>query len=816
MRLLPHPIPGILLLAASLLFTSTPAGAQTTFENRVTNLQKMDGFFPLYWEAKTGKLLLEIPSFGKDFLFLDQLPYGIGSNDLFLDRGQLGNEHVVHFMRSGNKVLLVEPNLAFRSSSSDDSERAAVKQSFAESVLFGFKVEAEQAEAQGGHVLVDATDFFLLDAHGVAERLAQAKQGKYTLDPTRSAILPESTKNFPRNTEVEAILTFTNDAPAEKSYVADVTPDPHALTVREHYSFIELPGPGYTPRTYNPNSGYFPTKYRDYSAPLGAPLDQLFITRHRLQKKDPTAAMSDPVEPITYYVDRGAPEPIRSALVEGARWWNQAFEAAGYRNAFRVEVLPEGADPMDIRYNMIQWVHRYTRGWSYGEGVIDPRTGEIIKGQVTLGSLRARQDFMIAQSLVDPYLDGAPLPADNALQAMVLARVRQLAAHEVGHTLGLAHNFAASSLGQGTSVMDYPHPLITLDSNGKPDLSHAYAVGIGAWDKVAITYGYADKDAAGLADVLLQAQKQGLYFITDEDARPLGSAHPHAHLWDNGPDPAAELDRVLTVRATALRSFGANAIPVGTPMSQLADVLVPLYLMHRYQTEAAAKEIGGLDYRYALRGDGQEVTAIVSPAEQRKALSAVLRTLAPETLALPEPLLRLLPPVPPGYPRTRESFAAFTGLAFDPLATAESAADLTLTLLFNPERASRLVEYHARDAGNPGLDEVLTSVLKATWQAPRASGLAAETQSAVESATLESLLGLAASNQASPEARAIARFEVATLKTQLTANYALPRERQAHRAAALARIAEFERDPGKFVPTPPVEAPPGMPIGEDY
>jgi hypothetical protein len=475
---------------------------------------------------------------------------------------------------------------------------------------------------------------------------------------------------------------------------------------------------------------------------------------------------------------------------------------------------------MDIRYNMIQWVHRYTRGWSYGEGVIDPRTGEIIKGQVTLGSLRARQDFMIAQALVDPYLDGAPLPTDNALQAMVLARVRQLAAHEVGHTLGLAHNFAASSLGQGTSVMDYPHPLITLDSNGKPDLSHAYAVGIGAWDKVAITYGYAefpaDKEAAGLAEVLLQAQKQGLYFITDEDARPLGSAHPHAHLWDNGPDPAAELDRVLTVRAAALRSFGANAIPVGTPMSQLADVLAPLYLMHRYQTEAAAKEIGGLDYRYALRGDGQEVTAIVSAADQRKALSAVLRTLAPETLALPEPLLRLLPPVAPGYPRTRESFAAFTGLAFDPLAAAESAADLTLTLLFNPERASRLVEYHARDAANPGLDEVLTSVLKATWQAPRASGLAAETQSAVESATLESLLGLAASNQASPEARAIARFEVATLKTQLTANYALPRERQAHRAAALARIAEFERDPSKFVPAPPVEAPPGMPIGEDY
>jgi hypothetical protein len=805
----------LLSLFVAVLFLVPAHARAESIETRTAGLKKLDGFFPLYWESKTGKLLLEIPSFDQDFLYLDQLPYGIGSNDLFLDRGQLGAGRVVHFMRSGNKVLLIEPNLAFRSSSPDPAERAAVKQSFAESVLFGFTVEAEQDD----HALIDATNFFLADPHGVAERLEQVKQGKYTLDQTRSAILPDSTKNFPRNTEVEAILTFTNSAPAANSYVADVTPDPHAITVHEHHSLIELPGPGYTPRAYNPNAGFFQSGFRDYSAPLGAPLDQLFITRHRLQKKDPDAALSDPVTPITYYVDRGAPEPIRTALVEGARWWNQAFEAAGYRDAFKVEVLPEGADPMDIRYNMIQWVHRYTRGWSYGEGVTDPRTGEIIKGQVTLGSLRARQDFMIAQSLVDPYLDGAPLPADNAMRQMVLARVRQLAAHEVGHTLGLAHNFAASSLGQGTSVMDYPHPLITLDSNGKPDLAHAYATGIGAWDKVAITYGYAEfaanQEAADLADVLRKAQQQGLYFITDDDARPLGSLHPHAHLWDNGPDPAAELTRVLQVRAAALQRFGVNAIPVGAPMSQLADVLVPLYLMHRYQTEAAAKEIGGLDYRYALRGDGQLVTSIVSPADQRKAFAAVLRTLSPETLTLPEPLLRLLPPVPPGYPRTRESFAAFTGLAFDPVAAAASAADLTLALLFNPERASRLVEYHARDAANPGLDEVLNGVLKATWQAPRATGLAAQTQSAVESDTLEGLLGLAASNQTLPEARAIARLEVTTLKAQLSAAGNLPRERQAHRTAALARIAEFERDPAKFVPAAPVPAPPGMPIGEE-
>src|ERR1700678_111223 len=611
-------------LALALLAISAALSAQT-IASKTAGMKHIDGYLPLDWDAKTGKLYLEITHLdadgkGPDILYTHSLPYGTGSNDLGLDRGQISRGQLVRFQRTGPKALLIEPNQRFRSTSTDPNEVLAVRQSFPESVLFGFKVEAEDPS---GTVLVDATDFFLRDAHEVAGALTRTQQGTYKLDTTRSTIALDATKAFPKNTEVEAILTFTTDGPARGGFVRDVPP-----------------------------------AYRDYNVPVSDSLDQQFIIRHRLIKKDPSCKTNcEAVAPIQYYVDSGAAEPIRSALLEGARWWDQAFQAAGWaKGTFKVDILPTGADPMDIRYNMIQWVHRYTRGWSYGESVIDPRTGEIIKGQVTLGSLRARQDFLIAQSLLDPYLDGAPLPADNALQAMVLARVRQLAAHEVGHTLGLAHNFAASSLGQGTSVMDYPHPLITLDSNGKPDLSHAYAVGIGAWDKVAITYGYADfpadKEAADLADVLLQAQKQGLYFITDDDARPLGSAHPHAHLWDNGPDPAAELARVLGVRAAALQRFGPNAIPEGTPMPQLADVLVPLYLMHRYQTEAAAKEIGGLDYRYALRGDGQEVTAIVSPADQRKALSAVLRTLAPEMLTLPEPLLRLLPPVAPGYPRT--------------------------------------------------------------------------------------------------------------------------------------------------------------------
>ncbi|HMD19956.1 MAG TPA: DUF5117 domain-containing protein, partial [Alloacidobacterium sp.] len=426
--------------------TSSPQTVSIT--QKTAGMQKLEGYFPIAWDAKAGKLYLEIDTFGKDFLFLDSLPYGIGSNDLGLDRGQLGRGRVVRFYRSGPKVLLIERNLDYRSSSPHAEEQLDVAQSFAESVLWGFKVEAED----GDKVLVDATDFFLHDAHGVAERLQEAKQGTYHLDAGRSAVSMESTKNFPLNTEVESVLTFTTDGPLHAPLVASVTPDAHAVTVHEHYSFIQLPDDGYKPRAFDPRSGYFDLSYRDYSTPLGQPMDIHLISRHRLQKKDPSAAISEPVKPIVYYVDRGAPEPIRSALVEGASWWNQAFEAAGFKNAFQVKVLPEGADPMDVRYNMIQWVHRSTRGWSYGEGVTDPRTGEIIKGQVTLGSLRARQDYLIAEALLSPYEQGKPVP--DAMKEMVLARIRQLAAHEVGHTLGLAHNFAASSVAPGTSVMD--------------------------------------------------------------------------------------------------------------------------------------------------------------------------------------------------------------------------------------------------------------------------------------------------------------------------------------------------------------------------
>jgi hypothetical protein len=793
-----------------------------SIEVKTSGMRHMPGFLPLHWDAKNGRLYLEIPQLNVDMLYFDSLPYGTGSNDLGLDRGQVSPATLVRFERIGPKILLVRPNENFRSSAQDPAEQLAVRQSFPESILGSFNVAAENYASEAGAVLVDATDFFLRDVHGVLEALD--KQGAYKLDAARSAIAIDATKSFPKNTEIEAILTFASDAPMRGSFVADVTPDAHALTLREHQSFLELPAPGFAPRRFDPRAGYFAFAYRDYAAPLGAPLDQRFIVRHRLIKQDPSCVQACvPVKPIQYYVDRGAPEPIRSALVEGARWWDQAFQAAGWApGTFRVDILPEGADPMDARYNIIQWVHRFTRGWSYGHPVADPRTGEIIKGNVTLGSLRGRQDYLIAEALLSPYVTGKKItPANDPMLAMALARTRQLAAHETGHTLGLAHNFAASAFphtpSESVSVMDYPHPWVTLDQNGAPDLSAAYAVNIGLWDKVAINYGYRQYtdislERTGLDAILKDATKSGLVYITDEDARPPGGAHPFAHLWDNGTDAADELARIMKIRGAALARFGENAIPEGAPLATLEDTLVPLYLMHRYQTEAATKIIGGLDYRYQLRGDGQMNVAIVSPEEQRKALRAVVKTLSAETLILPEPLLRLFPPRPPDFERTRESLPARTGLTFDPIAAAESAADLTLGVLFDRERAARLVEYHAR-ANTPSLAEVIDAALEVSRAGPRPApgnpqSLGAAVQAAVYARTVEAVLTLAADPKTSVEVRAITYAKLDDLKRRSDANSPLE-------AYLIHRIKQFQDDPAKFVAAKPIEAPPGMPIGDD-
>jgi hypothetical protein len=793
--------------------TATAAGLATpSISARVAGARAMPGLFNLYWDERAGKLWLEIDQWQQEFLYQSALPAGVGSNDIGLDRGQLGPTRVVRFERIGPRVLLVQSNLAHRAVGAPPDEARSVRVSFAESALWGFSVAAET----GSRALVDATEFFLRDAHDIPATLKRAGQGAFHVDAARSALVLDHTKSFPRNTEVEATLTFAGDEPG--GWVRQVTPTPGAITVREHHSFVALPPPGFRPRAYDPRSSFFAISDQDYATPFSEPIVQRWAARHRLDKKDPTAAVSDPVQPIVYYLDRGAPEPIRSALLDGARWWNAAFEAAGFRNAFRVELMPEGADPMDLRYNVIQWVHRATRGWSYGATVIDPRTGEILKGHVTLGSLRARQDYLIAEALLAPYGKDAAAGPSPAAQQLVLARLRQLAAHEVGHTLGLMHNYSASTVGRA-SVMDYPPPVITLRPDGTLDPSAAYATGIGAWDKVSITWGYqqvpsgADDRAAG-ERVLLAALAAGQRYLTDQDARPAGSASSVAHLWDAGGNAVDELGRIMQVRAAALARFGEASIRDRAPLATLEDALVPLYLMHRYQVEAATKLLGGVDYTFALRGDGQIATRPVAAAEQRRALAAVLAAVTPAALALPEPLAALIPPRPPEYPRGREHFKIRTAPVFDALAPAEAAAQHTLQFLFTPERAARLIEQHARTPDSPGLVELLDAVIAATWKARREPGLRGEIGRVVDQVVLHDLIALSQSPAASAQSRAIASLELAALRTWATAAAARTADvaERAHLAYAAQQIAELEREPHR-IEAPPAEPPDGPPIG---
>ena len=808
-----------LILIIAMLFASVFSFAQrkkssssSPTPSKTAGMQKHEGYFNFYYDGKRDKIYLLIDKLDQEFLYVNSLTAGIGSNDIGLDRGQLGGRKVVRFNRVGPKVLLIQPNYSFRAESDNPDEKRSVEQAFAQSVIWGFKVDMEDAEG----ILVDATDFFMRDAHNVVGRLKRSKQGAYKLDKSRSAFYPSQIKAFPENVEFEATLTFTGTA--QGSYIRSVAPSSDAVTVRQHHSFIKLPDDNYTPRKFDPRSGSNAMSYMDYATAIDEPIVKRFIARHRLEKKDPSAAKSEAVEPIIYYLDRGAPEPVRSALMEGASWWNQAFEAAGYINAFQVKLMPEDADPMDVRYNLIQWVHRSTRGWSYGSSISDPRTGEIIKGHVSLGSLRVRQDFLIAAGLLSPY-GGTEVP--ETMKEMALARIRQLGAHETGHTLGYSHNYSSSMDGRA-SVMDYPHPYIKIN-NGKLDFSEAYDTKIGAWDKVTVAYSYqdfaegVDEDQA-LEDILLKAiKKDGLTFLSDQDARPLGSAHPRAHLWDNGTNAADELLRVLDVRKIALDNFSENNIPVGEPMATLEEVLAPIYFFHRYQVEATAKVIGGLNYTYALRGDGQVPTELVSPEEQKKALSALLKTIDPNTLALREDLIKIIPPRPIGYRRSRETVKIRTGLTFDPIGSAESAADMSVSLLLRPERATRLVEYHARDASQPSLDYVLNQLLQSTWKSKPIGGYQGEIRHAVNSVTLKNLMYLVSDNQASEQARAVAYTHLTGLKSWAKKQMSVTKDanEKASLQFAVFQIDQFEKNPDGFERLEPLSPPDGSSIGTD-
>jgi hypothetical protein len=823
-----------------------PAAPQS-IEDRTSGMKKLDGYFPMYWDERTGAMFVEISRFDSEFLFNTGLSAGLGSNDIGLDRGTgRGGGRIVYFNRVGPRVMLVQPNQSFRSSSKNPLEVKSVEDSFAKSILWGFAVAAES----GNRVLVDATDFFLRDLANAANSL---RPGNYRLDRTRSAFYLPNTRNFPMNTEVDMTLTFVNEptgggggggGPTQgpmpitqpgtpggggggggfggglfSGSVASVTPSPEAVTLREHASFVQLPDSNYTPRLADPRSGFGGSAFVDYSTPIGEPMQFQYIRRHRLQKKDPAAAISEPIEPIEYFVDSGAPEDVKKALIEGAMWWDAAFQAAGFRNAFIVRELPEGADPMDIRYNMINWVHRSTRGWSMGGSVSDPRTGEIIKATVTLGSLRDRQDYMIFEGLLSPYVNGNERPA--VLYETALKRIRQLSAHEVGHTLGIGHNYYDSKQGW-ISVMDYPVALAELKDDGTIDLTNSYHQNIGVWDKMAVNWGYREfdkraEDRAALDRILDDAWKEDLRYFTNQDI----DIHPSADQWTNGQNQTDELTRLMRVRRAALDRIGTNTIRTGVPTVMIEEPLVPIYMYHRYAVESTASAIGGQDFQYAMRGDNRTPVEWVSAEMQRKAIDALAATLKPSELTIPKRILDLLPPRPPGYGMHRELFPRHTGEGFDPINPAAVAADVTIGFVLQPDRAARMVAQSAVDQSLPGLGEVIDRLTRATFDQPTTGSYEAEVKRAEERVLIDRLMWLTAVSP-NPQVRAITTLKLNRLATR--AGTATPgtgsqaEAERAHRALMAADIKRFVERPVsealsmRFMP--PSAAPPGAPIGD--
>jgi hypothetical protein len=772
----------------------------------VADASLRSGLLDVYLDEAGGRVLLGLPAPSANgvvgsYLYIEGLTTGLGSNPVGLDRGQLGDSRVLEIRRIGHRVLFEQPNLGYRALTDDPAEARATRQAFATSVLWAGDAEVVDAS---GRSLVDVTSFLIRDAHGVARRLAETEQGKYALDPARSAIDFEACLAFPDNLEFEAVLTWHGEA--EGDFVRDTAPTPDAITLVQHHSLVRLPDDGYQPREFDPRMGSFAVSFLDYAAALDEPIRRQWIVRHRLERTDPNTESSPAKEPLVYYVDPGTPEPIRSALVEGASWWADAFASAGFEDAFRVEILPDGAHPLDVRYNVIQWVHRSTRGWSYGGGVVDPRTGEMLKGHVSLGSLRIRQDILLFEGLSGSARTGSGAPDDPV--ELALARIRQLAAHEVGHTLGFNHNFAASTYGRA-SVMDYPAPWVRLDGDGALDFSQVYAVGAGAWDKHAANWAYREvapeaDEAEALAEIVEWGLEEGMLFLSDADARPPGAAHPAAGLWDNGADAVTELEQVLAVRRSALAEFGPENLALGRPLALLEEVLAPLYFHHRYQLAVTAKMVGGVDYRYKVRGDVQPLPRPIAPERQREALSVILQAMSPAELALPESVSAVMHPRASGLEANRELFRGRTAPTFDPVGAAAAAADLAVASLLQPERLNRLAAASAREAAALGPAEVLAGVVETAFAEgePRLAG----ERAAIQEIVVRRLAELAADSGAAVTVRAAAEEALQNLPGD-----------DSDVAGYLARAAErwLERTTaGIDEARPAPELPPGDPIGD--
>ena len=779
------------LLLSIILVSSFSFSQETDYE----------GFMNFSYNDDSGKIILEIKNLDSEFMYINSLSRGVGNNDLGLDRGQLGNSRVVYFTKRGNKILLIQPNLRYVSNSSNYLENKAVEEAFARSVLFGFDI----IEKSNDSYKIDITSFLISDAHGVSQRLKYSNSGSYTLNKSMSAIDLDRTKAFPKNIEFDVLLTFTGNPSG--NLVRSVTPTASNLTVNQHHSFVELPDNNYKKRKFDPRSGSNPFIVYDYSTPIDEKLEQRFIVRHRLNKKYPKQEISEPLDPIVYYIDNGTPEPVKTALIEGGNWWNQAFESAGYKDAFRIEVLPEDADPMDVRYNLIQWIHRSTRGWSYGASIVDPRTGEIIKGQVSLGSLRVRQDYMILSGLIDN-------PNDIENKALIketsLDRIRQLSAHEIGHTLGFAHNYI-SSANNRSSVMDYPHPKIDI-IDGDINIDNAYSKNIGDWDKVTVRYAYTDfqeneNEEIKLNQIIEEAVNKGLYFLSDSDSRPVGSANPFSHLWDNGEFPYKELNKLLEVRDLALKNIDLENLIDGEPYDRIEDILVPIYMLHRYQIESTAKAIGGVDYLYFVKNLNNDKVKFVNSKLQKESLESLLNVLNPKNLVLPNNLIDILSPRSFRNPRTRENFESNTGVTFDYINASSSVINHTLTFLINPERINRIYQQNMFGENILKLEDYLTIISNSIFSNKKMSLYESSINNNTSSLFLDHLFLAFNNSKTNDLSKSLILSSIVNTKEKLSSDL------NNYKAFLVNKINGFLDNPDKYKPIEKTKIPDGSPIG---
>jgi Met-zincin/Domain of unknown function (DUF5117) len=816
---------GCMITATAAQSSAQPAGEGSGLAARTAGLERHDGFFPYYWDEKKGAVLFELSpaALRGEFLYFTGLGSGIGSIEAFADRSSFGAGAVCRFRRVGMRVLVIEENSSFLAPNGAPELQHSVEYSFPTSVLASLPIEGERDSM----VLVNADSLLVRDAFdllsqlrrpsravgGVVVRELSSKAVDWRLDKDRSVIDLEHTGSFPLNTEVEALLTFATDSESDLNQ-----PDPHSLSIREHHSFVAMPAAGYEILDQDPRVGFSTVSFQDFSQPYNRPLTRYLVNRWRLQKKDPNAAISEPVKPIVFYLDRAIPEPIRSAARMGALWWNAAFEQAGFRNALRVEDLPEGADPMDIRYPTIQWTNRSGRGWSVGQSHIDVRTGEIIHAVVQLDSHRMRTVNNYWESVMpsgrdnsEPALDSFAaldnLDPRTSEEQVMLQRLALLTCHEMGHVLGLDHNFVASTYGRG-SVMDYFAPRVKIRPDGTADLSDAYMQETGSYDRFAIEWGYsqgksddkAQEEQARLDAIVKGAIAKGIVWGNTAD--------PRWNSYDDGPDPVTWLKQVLPVRNSLLAHYNPRMLRPGEPNSMFTSRLPLVYLFHRYALGAAINVVGSARVPLSLAGDGQQ-TIIIWPAEsQKEALQLVLAALNPSQLNVSPEIWKALAPQE-NRDSDAEQFASSAGYLFSPQDGARAVAEIVVGGLLEPRRMQRLVVISRQDTQVPSPGSVVSALVSAAFSETGKTPAERDLSGVVQTEVAERLMVLAANSEAAPEVRAAALAGVREVQSAVKKTTA--------RGAAAEQIDHeiilFLQNPAQNTPKLKSSgAPPGPPV----